>query len=85
MALREVDYATMTTYAYPLRDLIANLLDSEDSNKNEVEELNGQPVQYILHFSSPPPTWELLCGRAGIYTVDAKTLKAESFELTTMN
>jgi len=73
-------------YEYPLSDLIANLRESGGEMENYVElDRNGTAVLYYLHFSSPAWTWESLCGREGIYTVDATSLQSQGFGITLMN
>ena len=73
------------SYEYPLADLIENIRNPEQNKSNEVDEVGGSPVRYILRFVSPKETWESLCGRAGVYTVDATTLQAIDFSLEEMN
>jgi hypothetical protein len=54
--------------------------------ENYVElDRGGTAVLYYLNFSSPAWTWQALCGREGIYTVDATSLKSQGFEETSMN
>ena len=73
-------------YEYPLSHLIANLRESGGDMENYVElDRSGTAVLYYLNFSSPAWTWEALCGREGIYTVDATSLKSQGFEETSMN
>jgi len=83
--LENVDESISRTYRYPLSDLIANLREYDEKAVNEVEDEDGFPKYYYLQFRSPPLTWQLLCGRAGIYKIDASTLKVISFQLTEMN
>jgi hypothetical protein len=83
--LEELLSSIEESYAYPLDDLIDNLKNPKQREKNEVEEDNGVALMYYLHFSSPDETWALECGCAGIYTVDAGSLKAVDFNLTRMN
>ena len=83
--LEELRSSIEDSYEYPLDDLIDNLKNPKQRKKNEVEEDNGVALRYYLHFSSPDETWELECGCAGIYTVDAGSLKAVDFNLTLMN
>ncbi|ADG66045.1 hypothetical protein Plim_0193 [Planctopirus limnophila DSM 3776] len=73
------------SYEYPLDDLIDYLQQSQSEPIHEVEESDGVAARYFLYFSSPPETWEALCGREGIYTVDAKTLRANNFDISVMN
>ena len=76
-----------SSYEYPLSDLIRNLNDPGQNRYNEIEieNENGSPVKYYLRFSSPPSTWQGLCGCAGIYTVDAQSLRALDFTMTAMS
>lgn len=83
--LEELRLSIGENYEYPLDDLIDNLKNPEQRKNNEVEEDNGVALKYYLHFRSPDKTWEMLCGRAGIYTVDAVTMRALHFKLTLMN
>lgn len=83
--LEELRSSIHDSYEYPLNNLIDNLKDPEQNKDNEVEENNGHALRYYLHFSSPAITWRMLCGRAGIYTVVAASLKAIDFELTCLN
>jgi len=85
LRLEEMKSSIQESYEYPLDDLIDNLKNSKQINNNEVEEDSNRALRYFLHFSSPYETWEMLCGRAGIYTVDARSLKALDFQLTVMN
>ncbi|QDV29087.1 hypothetical protein Spb1_09550 [Planctopirus ephydatiae] len=73
------------TYNYPLDDLIEYLQQTQSKPIHAVEESAGVAIRYFLMFSSPPETWEALCGREGIYTVDARTLRAINFDITIMN
>lgn len=73
------------SYEYPLDDLIDYLRETQKKPIHEVEESAGVAIRYFLMFSSPPETWEALCGRQGIYTIDAKTLQAINFSITIMN
>lgn len=85
LRLEDLYLSVSESYEYPLKDLIDNLRNSKQRRKNEVEEMAGKATKYFLRFSSPDETWEMLCGRAGIYTVDAESLKAIDFQLTLMN
>ena len=73
------------SYEYPLEDMIENLRDPKQRKRNEIEEKNGKADKYYIHFTSPSWTWEMLCGRSGVYTIDATSLKALNFELGLMN
>lgn len=73
------------SYKFPLKDLIDNLKDPVLSMDYEVEENEGVPVKYCLHFSGSLMTWKMLCGSSGIFTVDAATLKAIDFRMTLIN
>ena len=77
--LESLDAATSEAYDYPVEDLVANLRDPKANKGNEVEEVDGEAVRYFLRFTSPPRTWKTLCGVAGLYTIDVKTLKALCF------
>ncbi len=83
--LRNAYDSIKDSYDYPLDDLIDFLQKTQNKPIHAVEESAGVAVKYFLYFSSPPSTWKALCGREGIYTVDAKTLRAISFEISIMN
>lgn len=83
--LEKLDRSVADKYEYPIKDLVEYLRNYPDSTENEVVELDGEPLRYRLHFSSSPETWSNLCGRAGIYIIDAKTLESLDFEVTLMN
>ncbi|MFM2177030.1 MAG: hypothetical protein RL015_1128 [Verrucomicrobiota bacterium] len=85
LRLEEMKSSIQESYDYSFDDWIDNLKNSKQINNNEVEEDSNRALRYFLHFSSPYETWEMLCGRAGIYTVDARSLKALDFQLTVMN
>jgi hypothetical protein len=85
LRLEEMKSSIQESYDYSFDDWIDNLKNSKQINNNEVEEDSNRALRYFLHFSSPNETWEMLCGRAGIYTVDARSLKALDFQLTVMN
>jgi len=83
--LEELRSSIEESYEYPLDDLIDYLKDPKQRKINEVEENSGVALRYYLNFSSPDETWEMDCGRAGIYTVDEASLNAVDFNLTLMN
>ena len=83
--LEEMRSSIEESYEYPLADLIDYLKKAKQRGNNEVEEDSAGAQRYYLYFSSPAETWQMLCGRAGIYTVDAETLKAVDFNLTILN
>ncbi len=85
LRLEEQRSSIEESYEYSLEGLIDYLKHSTRWRKNEVEEEFGNAVRYYLHFSSPADAWEMMCGRAGIYTVDATSLQAIEFELIVMN
>jgi hypothetical protein len=94
--LQELDPSVAETCGYPLRSLTAFV---EAGGKlfawlrparrlvgdDEVEEEDGKIVTYFLWYSTPPITWSMLCGRAGIYTIDADSLKKLSFKVMVLN
>ena len=94
--LRELDPSVAETCGYPLKNLIAFV---EEGGKifswlrperrlvgdDEVEVEDGKIVTYLLGYSTPPIIWSRLCGRAGIYTIDAVSLNKLSFELLVQN
>ena len=84
-ALSKVSQEVAETYGYPLEDFTTYLKSWKGKVLHEVEEEDGVPITYYLTFSSPQWTWDNLCGREGIYTIDAKTLKAIDFEMTIIN
>ena len=84
-ALEQLPAELSSTYAYPLGDLISILQNPRRQTGHEVEEASGRAVTYYLRFSSPPKTWEMLCGVAGIYEVDAHTLEAREFHLSVIS
>jgi len=77
--------SALSTYEYPLEDLIAHLRGRAEGTEHEVEEEDGHPLRYFLGFSSPGETWAMLCGRSGIYTIDAETLEATAFDYTAIS
>lgn len=83
--LRNAYDSIKDSYDYPLDDLIDYLRQTQGKPIHAVEESAGVAIRYFLMFSSPPETWKALCGREGIYTVDARTLRAINFDITIMN
>lgn len=73
-----------SSYPYSPFDLIEQWVAGKFREVPRVETVEGQPVKFLLPFSSPPETWDQLCGRAGFYEVDlprGSLAKAEGTEL----
>lgn len=83
--LVRLDAAIADTYKFPVEDLVYHLRKRRKNVESEVEEENGVAIKYYLDFSSPQDTWGELCGRAGIYTVDAESLRAIGFHTTSLS
>ena len=83
--LENLDEETEESYEYPVSDLVANLHHPGISRRSKAEIIDGKLTRYFLYFTSPPETWERLCGRSGTYTVDADSLKALCFDCSLMS
>ena len=85
--LRESRASIRKSYQYPFDDLIAYLKKQNWwlGTRSQVEECGQTAETYFLHFRSPPSTWRGMCGRQGIYIVDAESLKALRFDIHIMN
>ncbi len=84
--LENADPSITISYEYPVDDLLANLKENADAANEFVEiDSEGNHIQYLLNFCSPAWTWEELCGAAGIFTIDAASLKSLGFEISVMN
>jgi hypothetical protein len=74
------------SYEYSLRGLIAVLEDPQYNDRQMIlRDNSGNIIEYHLFYTSPPETWELMCGRQCSYRVDPLTLKAQLFGELIMN
>jgi len=84
--LENADPSITNAYEYPIDNLLANLKETAGAANEFVEiDSEGNHMHYLLNFCSPAWTWEELCGAAGIFTIDAASLRSLGFEISVMN
>ena len=85
--LKLLDEATAGSYDYPVEHLIDYMEKSrrQEEHFRDFDQQSGRTIAYVIFFSSPDETWNMLCGRAGYYSLHPVTLECLAFQLTVLS